>query len=368
MKYNVLITGANGFLGKNLFHSIKNHKNINKIYKFCREDTNDDLSNYIKSSDLIFHLAATNRSDKKEDFVKNNEGLTQIICTELMKSSMQKKIIYTSSTQSGNDSIYGQTKKNAEEIINKLESSSNIEAIIYKLPGIFGKWAKPKYNSVVATFCYNTANHIPLEVHDKEKLIKLMYVDDLISEFITHLNIKVDRSYIMNTIVTYDITLGNLALKIKNFAEDKPIEDLNDPLTKKLLSTYQSYKNPKDLSYKLKENKDERGSFTEAFNTKHSGQISFLTSKPGITRGNHFHNTKFEKFIVLKGKASFKFRDLNSGQLYEKISSCECPEVVETAPGWVHDITNIGSNDMIILAWANENFDPNNPDTIPEVV
>tara|TARA_B100000212_G_C27383029_1_gene537976 strand:- start:419 stop:1522 length:1104 start_codon:yes stop_codon:yes gene_type:complete len=367
MKYNVLITGADGFLGKNLFHSIKNHKNINNIYKFLKDDSHEDLSNFIKSSDLIFHFAATNRSDKKEDFIKNNEDLTQIICSELMKSSLQKKIIYTSSIQSGNDSIYGQTKYNAEKMINNFESSSHILPIIYKLPGIFGKWAKPNYNSVVATFCHNIVNQMPVEIHDKEKLIKLMYVDDLISEFITHLNIQIDRPNI-NAIDTYDITLGNLALKIKNFAKDKSIEDLNDPLTKKLLSTFQSYKNPKDLSYKLKENKDERGSFTEVLNTKHAGQISFLTSKPGITRGNHFHNTKFEKFIVLKGVASFKFRDLNSGKSYEKISSCECPEVIETAPGWVHDVTNIGSDDMIILAWANENFDLKNPDTIPEVV
>jgi len=367
MKYNVLITGADGFLGKNLFHSIKNHKNINKIYKFFREDSYDDLSNFIKSSDLIFHFAATNRSDKKEDFIKNNEGLTQIICTELMKSSLQKKIIYTSSIQSGNDSIYGQTKYNAEEIINELESSPNIEPIIYKLPGIFGKWAKPNYNSVVATFCYNANNNLPLKVNDKNKSIKLMYIDDLVEEFINHLNQEISDASV-NFVETYDISLGNLASQIEIFSSDKSIENLNDPLTKKLLSTYQSYKNPKDLSYKLKENKDERGSFTEVFNTKHSGQISFLTSKPGITRGNHFHNTKFEKFIVLKGVASFKFRDLNSGELYEKISSYECPEVVETAPGWVHDITNIGSDDMIVLAWANENFDLKNPDTIPEVV
>lgn len=367
MKYNVLITGADGFLGKNLFHSIKNHKNIGNIYKFVKEDNSDVLSDLIKSSDLIFHFAATNRSDKKKDFIKNNEELTKIICTELIKSTHRKKIIYTSSTQSGNNSIYGQTKLNAEKIIDKLKSTSNIEPIIYRLPGIFGKWSKPNYNSVVATFCYNIANNIDLEVHDKDKLIKLMYIDDLVSEFMNHLDIQIDNPN-MNNIITYEISLGDLASKIKNFADDKSIGDLYDPLTKKLLSTYQSYKNPKNLSYKLKENIDERGSFTEVINTKHSGQISFLTSKPGITRGNHFHNTKFEKFIVLKGTASFKFRDLNSGELFEKITSDVCPEVVETAPGWVHDITNIGSDDMIVLAWANENFDLKNPDTIPEVV
>lgn len=367
MKYNVLITGADGFLGKNLFHSIKNHKNIGNIYKFCKKHSYNSLSYFIKSSDLIFHFAATNRSDEKKDFINNNEELTKIVCEELKKSTHQKKIIYTSSTQSGNDSIYGQTKFNAEKTIYGLKSVSNIKPIIYKLPGIFGKWSKPNYNSVVATFCYNSINNIELEVHDKDKLIKLMYIDDLVSEFMTHLNIEIDNPH-MNDIVTYDISLGNLALKIKNFANDKSIVDLNDSLTKKLLSTYQSYKNPKDLSYKLKENIDERGSFTELINTKHSGQISFLTSKPGITRGNHFHNTKFEKFIVLKGVASFKFRDLNSGEIFEKISSNECPEVVETAPGWVHDITNIGSDEMIVLAWANENFDLKNPDTIPEVV
>lgn len=367
MKYNVLITGADGFLGKNLFHSIKNYKNVNHIYKFCKGDSHSTLSKFIESSDIIFHFAATNRSNQEKDFIKNNEDLTKLICSDLIKSTSIKKFIFTSSIHSGNDSIYGQTKYNAENFIKEIKSASNIECIVLKLPGIFGKWAKPNYNSVVATFCYNAANNLPLKVYDKNKSINLMYIDDLVKEFINHLNIPISDSSI-DLIKTYEISLGDLASRIESFAFDKSIENLNDPLTKKLLSTYQSYKNPEDLSYKLKENKDERGSFTEILNTKNSGQISFLTSKPGITRGNHFHNTKFEKFIVLKGAASFKFRDLNTGKCYEKITSFETPEVVETSPGWVHDITNIGSDEIIVLAWANENFDQHNPDTIPEVV
>tara|TARA_B100001142_G_C14344543_1_gene659372 strand:+ start:3166 stop:4269 length:1104 start_codon:yes stop_codon:yes gene_type:complete len=367
MKYDVLITGADGFLGKNLFHSIKNNENVKNIYRFCKNDNHRTLSNFIEKSDLIFHFAATNRSNNQKDFIKNNEDLTKLICTYLIKTSSKKKLIFTSSIHSGNDSIYGQTKYNAENLVKETQSSPNIECVVYRLPGIFGKWAKPNYNSVVATFCYNANNNLPLKVNDKDKSIELMYIDDLVEEFINHLNIEITDASV-NFIQTYDISLGKLASQIKIFSSYKSIENLNDPLTKKLLSTYQSYKKPEDLSYKLKENRDDRGSFTEIINTKNSGQISFLTSKPGITRGNHFHNTKFEKFLVLKGIASFKFRDLNTGECFEKITSFETPEVVETSPGWVHDITNIGSDEIIVLAWANENFDQHNPDTIPEVV
>lgn len=367
MKYNVLITGSDGFIGKNLYHTIKNNININKIYSFSRKNTEADLVTYIEKSDLIFHFAATNRSESDNDFAENNENLTKFICNQLRKSSREKKIVFTSSIHSGNDSIYGKTKLNAELEIKKLQEVLNIKQVIYRLPGIYGKWAKPNYNSVVATFCFNILNDIPIKINDEKTKISLVYIDDLIEEFIKHIELPLNISSQVN-IHKDVISIGELSRLIKNFSDTFKINDLHDSFQKKLLSTYQSYKNPDQLSYKLNENTDNRGSFTEILNTQYSGQFSFLTSRPGITRGNHFHNTKFEKFIVVSGNASFKFRDLNTGKCFTKITSSAIPEVVETSPGWVHDITNTGKDDLIVLAWANENFDLAKPDTIFEVV
>lgn len=367
MKYNALITGSNGFIGKNLYHSLKNNKNLNNVYKFSRESSESDLVEFIDKSEIIFHFAATNRSENKDDFTENNEKLTKKICAELIKSKKEKKIIFTSSIHSGSNSPYGKTKQAAENEFKKLKKNSNIKYLIYKLPGIYGKWAKPNYNSVVATFCHNILNNKSIDIHDKNIEIKLIYIDDLIEEFIRHMDIPLDQKTSMH-INQSEISIGELASTLNNFNNDKYINDLNDPFKKNLLSTFQSYKKSDQLSYKLKVNSDNRGCFTEILNTKFSGQFSFLTSKPGVTRGNHFHNSKFEKFLVVSGSASFKFRDLNSGICFEKITDSSKPEIVETAPGWVHDITNIGEEDMIVLAWANENFDLNKPDTIPEDV
>ena len=367
MKYNVLITGSNGFIGKNLYYSLKNNKNLNKIYRFSRNNNELELLKFIRKSDLIFHFAATNRSQFENDFIKNNEKLTSFICEELLKSKKKKKIIFTSSIHSVTKSFYGKTKLNAEASIKKLKKNSKVKYLIYRLPGIFGKWAKPNYNSVVATFCYNILNRLPINIHDVNAVIKLIYIDDLVCEFLNHLNLPLNAKTSMKIEET-NITIGNLVSLIRAFKNQKLIDDLNDPFKKKLLSTFQSYKKPNQLFYKLNQNIDERGCFTEILNTKYSGQFSFLISKPGITRGNHFHNTKFEKFLVVSGTASFKFRDLNTGEYFEKKTSSVSPEVVETSPGWVHNITNIGKDVMVVLTWSNENFNIDKPDTITEVI
>ena len=365
---NVLVTGANGFIGKNLLIRLKEDDITFDTY--LRSDSIDDLANKIKSTDLIVHLAGVNRPVEEREFIEGNADLTKNIADILIDLGLKTPIIHTSSIQAELDNPYGISKKIAEDALDVLSQSSGNIVCNYRLPNVFGKWCKPNYNSVVATFCHNTINDFPIQINAPEAQINLVYIDDVIDEFVSLIKaFEVGSSLKAAYEVTpvYLITVGDLAQQLMRFKESKHthvIERVGTDLTRALYSTYISYFRPDQFSYNLNKNEDPRGIFVEMLKTKDSGQFSFFSAHAGITRGGHYHHTKNEKFLVLKGNARFGFRHIVTDEYYELLTSGDEPQVVETVPGWSHDITNIGDDEMFVMLWANEIFDPENPDTV----
>ena len=370
MKFKrILVTGANGFIGKNLIYKFNEYKEISVI-RFLREDSIDSLSTKLKDVDLVIHLAGENRPINEEDYKKGNEDFTHILCTEMERTNKNIPIIMTSSTQAENQSAYGLSKYHAELCIKSYSENTGSSAVIYRLPGVFGKWCKPNYNSVVATFCHNIANNIPIEVHERAEPLTLIYIDDVVSSLMEIVTEKKDlekeASY-ERVIPEYSITLDKIAQLIKSFRESRKnliSEEVGKDFTRALYSTYLSYLPKEEFKYELKSNIDTRGAFTEVLKTKDSGQFSYFTAHPGITRGGHYHHSKTEKFLVVKGKAEFRFINILTKEKFNLKTDEKKPTIVETIPGWAHDITNVGDSEMIVLLWANEIFDPENPDTI----
>ena len=362
---NILITGSKGFIGKNLKTHLNQHLDYT-IHEYNRGDSLETLKEKIHLSDVIFHLAGENRTSDESNFQKNNFELAKEISHILANSNNQKHLIFSSTTQVELDNPYGISKLKAEnEFLSILKINSNHKISIYRLPGVFGKWSKPNYNSVVATFCYNIANNIPINITDPNKKIRLLYVDDLIDQFINDMSTS-NKNIFVDVKNSYQISLEELAGKINLFHKLRKnllIENVSDGINKALYSTYISYLPKQSFSYKLKTNKDDRGIFVEYLKNQTVGQFSYLTSKPGVVRGNHFHHTKIEKFLVVKGKALFKFESLDSGEIVTIETSENNPEIVETIPGWAHYIKNIGDEEMLVLLWANEIFDHDKPDT-----
>tara|TARA_B100001113_G_C21080556_1_gene609713 strand:+ start:248 stop:1357 length:1110 start_codon:yes stop_codon:yes gene_type:complete len=363
---NILITGSNGFIGKNL----KSHLILNSKYKIAeynRADSYADLKKKIESSNIIFHLAGENRTKNELDFDKNNFQLTREISKLISNSSDSKHLIFTSTTQAILDNPYGRSKLKAEnEILSLCKNNSNLKVSIYRLPGVFGKWCKPNYNSVVATFCHALANNKPININNEDKELELVFIDDLIKQLIGSMNNEFSKIFFKDVESIHKISVGELAKKLKYFADSREnlyIETVGDGIEKALYSTFISYLPSQKFVYNLKSNIDDRGVFVEYLKNKKVGQFSYLTSKPGVIRGNHYHHTKIEKFLVIKGNASFKFKSIDSGENFEVETSGDKPQIVESIPGWAHYIKNIGQEDMIVLLWANEIFNHDDPDT-----
>lgn len=359
----LLITGANGFIAKNLICYLR--ERAYKIIEITRSSTKEELAQGIRESDFIFHLAGVNRPVDNKEFYEGNHGLTEEICQILKSFKRKTPIVFSSSTQAELDNDYGKSKRLAEDALKDLQESQGNPVFIYRLPNVFGKWCKPNYNSVVATFCYNKSQGSPIQINDPNRILNLVYVDDVVEEF--NRVLETGKASQRNDISTkYSITIGELAETIsafRNSRENLITEPVGTGLTRALYSTYISYLKPEQFSYKIPKYGDERGVFSEMLKTKDSGQFSFFTAHPGVTRGGHYHHTKTEKFLVVKGKARFNFRHIVTNETYTLETSSEIPEIVETIPGWAHDITNIGTDDMIVLLWANEIFDRNKPDT-----
>jgi UDP-2-acetamido-2,6-beta-L-arabino-hexul-4-ose reductase len=368
IKMKILITGADGFLGKNLVIHLK-ELNKYEIIKFTKKNNIKDLENFIFEADVVFHLAGVNRSDNPGEFSRVNVELTRFICDVIRRANKKITLIYSSSKQALQDSVYGMTKLEGEKIVEELCINKNVNVYIYRLPGIFGKWSKPNYNSVVATFCHNKANGIPIYISEPERMVDLIYVDDLMRQFLENIsNIKLGfhRKKLKNI---YRITLKELASKINSFAdEDKTlfVQNVGAGIDRALYSTYLSFLSVDNFRYPLLTKDDPRGIFVEIIKTLDSGQVNFFTAHPGMTRGGHYHHSKNEKFLVVKGRALFKFRNLINNKVYSFEVSDEKYEVIRTVPGWVHDITNIGQSDMLVILWSNEVFDFQNPDTFAE--
>ena len=361
----VLITGADGFIGKNLCVRLSEEKNF-EVIKFVRGDNDIKLSDDIKQSDFIIHLAGENRPENEKDFNINSD-LTKKICDLIKKEKRNIPIIFSSSTQAKDHNLYGKSKLDAEKHLKDLSKSTSNNVTIYRLPGVFGKWCKPNYNSVVATFCHNIARNIGIDIQNNQKELQLVYIDDLANDIID--NLKKNKSGLNygELSMIHSITLGDLANKIFSFKESRKSlvsEKVGTGVTRALYSTYISYLPVENFTYQIPNHGDERGHFVEILKTYDSGQFSFLTIKPGISRGNHYHHSKTEKFIILRGRAKLRFRHLISNEKHTIEISEDKIEIVDTIPGWVHDITNIGDEDVIMMLWANEIFDKENPDTI----
>ncbi|MDG2252952.1 MAG: NAD-dependent epimerase/dehydratase family protein [Methylophilaceae bacterium] len=365
---HVLVTGSNGFIGKNLIVRL-NELNI-KVSTFTRKNSTQELENLIKDTDFIVHLAGENRPKNEKNFDTVNNGLTKSICDAVCASNKKTSIIFASSSQVELDNAYGKSKLNAETALKALELVG-VPVYVYRLPGVFGKWCKPDYNSVVATFCYNISNNLPVQVNNADFELRLVYIDDVVREFVRIINgVKVEKKE-LSVQPEYKIKLGKLADQIKIFRDSRKsliTERVGDGLIGKLYSTYLSYFSPKQFSYSIPSYHDDRGVFAEILKTRDSGQFSFFTAKPGVTRGGHYHHSKTEKFLVVQGKAKFGFKHIALDETYEIFINSEDLKIVETVPGWSHDITNVGKKDMIVMLWANEIFDPNNPDTITHKV
>jgi len=366
---NVLVTGSNGFIGKNLIVRL-NELNI-QVSTYTRENSIQELEGFIKDTDCVVHLAGENRPKDEKDFGIVNAGLTASICDAVRFSDKNIPIVLASSTQVGLDNAYGKSKLEAEAAVKALENDTGCPAYVYRLPGVFGKWCKPNYNSVVATFCHNISHDLPIQVNNSDFELRLVYIDDVVEEFVKVIQgARLDREE-LSVQPDYKIKLGDLADQIKIFRDSREsliTERVGDGLVGKLYSTYLSYTSPEQFAYSIPLYDDDRGIFAEMLKTKDSGQFSFFTAKPGVTRGGHYHHSKTEKFLVVQGEARFGFRHVVLGLTHEIFTTSKELKIVETAPGWSHDITNIGTEDMIVMLWANEIFDPDNPDTITHKV
>lgn len=377
---NILVTGANGFIGKNLCETLKNIRDGKdksygvlsgiSIFEFNRDTTQKQLDEWCRLCDFVFHLAGVNRPENEIEFTDGNFTLTARLLDALKRNESKAPILITSSVQAVLDNPYGKSKKAAEELIFEYGKKNNVKTLVYRLCNVFGKWAKPNYNSVVATFCHNIARNLPITVHDAKREISLVYIDDVVNEFINALKGNENRSsdgIFCDVQPTYKITLGTLAKMLYSFKENREnrfVPDMpNESLAKKLYSTYLSCLPEDKFSVYADMHRDERGSFTELFKNGNSGQVSVNISKPGVIKGNHWHHTKNERFAVVSGTGVIRLRRIDSREITEHFVSGEKIQIVDIPSGYTHNIENIGSSDMVTVMWCNECFDESKPDT-----
>lgn len=364
---NILVTGASGFIGRNLcvFLQEAGFKNIEKI---TRDDKAESIIEKVKSADFIYHLAGINRPKSDDEFKAGNTDLTQQIINTLVDSERKTPILLTSSIQAELDNPYGSSKAGAELAVSEYQNQTGAAAYIYRLPNVFGKWCLPNYNSAVATFCHNTINDLPITIHNPDSVLNLVYIDDVCQSFVGLLTKTSQHTEQYSCVEpVYQTTVGEVLSLLTEFKESREnmiSAKVGEGFIRALYSTYISYLAPEQFAYDVTRHSDERGTFVEMLKTKDAGQFSFFTAHPGITRGGHYHHTKTEKFLVINGKASFKFRHISTGESYELIVDGEESRIIETAPGWSHDVTNIGENELVVMLWANEIFDREKPDTV----
>jgi len=362
----ILVTGAKGFIGKNLIAELRNRKYDN-IFEYDRDTDSSLLDGFCKEADFVFHLAGVNRPKEQSEFMEGNFGFTSDLLDYLKKNNNSCPVMISSSIQAELNNPYGESKKAGEDLLFSYGKETGAKVLVYRFPNVFGKWCSPNYNSAVATFCHNIANGLPIQVNDPSVVMHLLYIDDLINELINALegNENIVDSF-CEVPVEHTITLGEIVDLIYSFRksrEDRLVPNMSDAFTKKLYSTYLSYLPEDQFSYDLKMNVDQRGSFTEFIKTPDRGQVSVNISKPGITKGNHWHHTKNEKFLVVSGKGVIRFRKIDSEDVLEYFVSGDKMEVVDIPTGYTHNIENLGDTDMVTIMWANEQFDPEKPDT-----
>lgn len=368
---NILITGSEGFVGKNLIVALQNRYDL-RIICFDVQHDPTSLPALLDQADFVFHLAGVNRPLTTEEFITGNLDLTEQICTYLALQKKNVPLAITSSTQAALDNAYGISKRGAEDAVFAYGRKTGASVHVFRLPNVFGKWCRPDYNSAVATFCHNIANGLPIQVNYPAALMNLVYIDDVVRAFVALLDgdaVMQDGFCVVTPV--HRMKLGDIAELIRSFRDSRElrsIPDMADPFVKKLYSTYLSYLPKDQFSYPLKMNVDERGSFTEFIKTADRGQVSVNISKPGITKGNHWHHTKNEKFLVVSGQGLIRFRRIGSEEIVEYHVSGEKLEVVDIPTGYTHNISNIGETDLVTVMWCNELYDPEKPDTFYEPV
>jgi UDP-2-acetamido-2,6-beta-L-arabino-hexul-4-ose reductase len=374
---NILITGAKGFIGKNLIAQLKNIKEgkakeerISSDLTLLKYDIDTEpalLDEYCRIADFVFHLAGVNRPKEQSEFMEGNFGFTSTLLDTLKKYGNKCPVMLASSIQAELDNPYGLSKKAGEELLFRYSEKTGAKVYVYRYPNVFGKWCRPNYNSAVATFCYNIARDLPIQVNDRNVMMKLVYIDDVVDELISALAGKptMEGRY-CKVPIEHHITLGEIVDLIYSFRESRKnlqVPDMGNAFTRKLYSTYLSYLPEEGFSYPLKMNIDARGSFTEFLKSPDRGQVSVNISKPGITKGNHWHHTKNEKFLVISGRGVIRFRKIDEKEIHEYYVSGDRLEVVDIPVGYTHNIENLGDSDMVTIMWANEAFDPEKPDT-----
>ncbi|MFC4930071.1 UDP-2-acetamido-2,6-beta-L-arabino-hexul-4-ose reductase [Massilia sp. GCM10023247] len=364
----IVITGADGFIGKNLGVRLAElgHKDVVGITRATPETA---LQDALRTADFVFHVAGVNRPLDPSEFADGNAGLTATVCTALAAAGRKATVVLTSSTQATSDNPYGASKLGAEDAVRTYATATGAVAHVFRLPNVFGKWARPNYNSAVATFCHNIARGLDISVRDPAAPLHLVYIDDVLKAFVACLPTESAPAPAATPQLepVYNTTVGEVAEALRGFASSRT--SLVSPrvgtgLTRALYSTYISYLPPELFAYEVPMYTDPRGTFVEMLKTPDCGQFSFFTAAPGVTRGEHYHHTKTEKFLVIRGTAHFGFRQIATGEYYELTSSGAKAEIVETVPGWTHNITNVGEDELIVMLWANEIFDRQNPDTI----
>lgn len=385
---NILVTGAKGFVGRNLCETLKciksgkdKSRNIDSNINIFEYDIDSDpltLDDFCKNCDFVFHLAGVNRPKNEEEFMSGNFGFTSTLLNTLKKYNNKAPVMISSSIQAELNNPYGVSKKAGEDLLFKYSLETGAKVLVYRFPNLFGKWCKPNYNSVIATFCYNIANDLEIKINDASVELNLAYIDDVVDELINCLNNKqhcIDNYCYVS--VVHKVTLGEivkLLTQFKNSREERSVPDVSDSFTNKLYATYLSYLPTSSFSYPLIMNKDNRGSFTEILRTADRGQFSVNISKVGITKGNHWHHSKNEKFLVVSGKGLIQFRKIgkdekgNDFPVIEYHVSGEEMKVVDIPTGYTHNIINVGDTDMVTFMWSNECFNPNKPDTYFEEV
>lgn len=360
----VLITGSNGFIAKNLIEYLKRDEGI-EIYLYSKKDSQNILEAYVKEVDFIFHLAGVNRPEKIDEFYEGNSTLTKNIIDVLSKEDKKTPILLSSSTQSTLDNDYGKSKLEAESALMEYSKKTGANVYIYKLPNVFGKWSRANYNSVISTWCHNITHDLEIQVNNRDHILDLVYVDDVVESFIEKLKqSSVESYYEIET--SYKKSLGEIEKLLYAFRDNRDtlvIPNVASGFERALYATYLSYLSIDDFSYALKGHQDERGTFYEILKTLDSGQFSLSTTAPRVTRGNHYHHTKNEKFLVVKGEALIEYKHIVTGELVSYKVSDNKMEVVEMIPGYTHNIKNTGKEEMVLFLWANEAYDENNPDT-----
>lgn len=396
----ILVTGAKGFVGKNLVCALNNLKDgkdrtrpeleIDAVYEYDIENTTAELDEYCAQADFVFNLAGVNRPKDSEEFKKGNFGFASLLLDTLKKHGNKCPVMLSSSIQATligrYDGEYGRSKKAGEDLFFEYAKETGAKVLVYRFPNLFGKWCKPNYNSAVATFCYNTAHDLPITINDRATELELLYIDDLIFEMCDALEGKEHRAEFdgVKTVlsesgkycaapITHRVTLGEIADLLETFgAQSKTLvvpEMPENSFAKKLYSTYLSYLPKEKIVFPLKMNADARGSFTELLKTEKCGQISVNISKPGITKGEHWHNTKWEFFIVVSGRALIEERKIGTDEVLKFEVSGEKIEAVHMLPGYTHNIINLSdTEDLVTVMWANEAFNPARPDTYYEKV